>query len=92
MACGNQHTLILTQKGCCFAFGDNSKGQVGTGSSSTIKLPTLVESLPKAVKVRAGEFSAALTVENELYYWGTGAFGSFPKPQSMGPQERLLDF
>ena len=31
VACGTEHTLVLTEKGDVFAMGSNSKGQLGTG-------------------------------------------------------------
>jgi alpha-tubulin suppressor-like RCC1 family protein len=64
VACGTNFTLVLTQKGTCYAFGDNSQGQIGTGEASKepVKLPMWVEALPKSVKIRAGQFAAALTV------------------------------
>ena len=30
-ACGEEHTIVLTQKGEVYAFGSNRKGQLGTG-------------------------------------------------------------
>lgn len=30
-ACGEEHTIVLTQKGEVYAFGSNRRGQLGTG-------------------------------------------------------------
>ena len=35
VACGQMHTLAVTNKGLVFAWGDNTKGQLGLGSSDT---------------------------------------------------------
>lgn len=34
IACGEMHTLLLTNQGEIYAMGDNSKGQIGTGTTS----------------------------------------------------------
>lgn len=31
-------------------------------------------------KIRAGQFSASLSVDNQLYLWGCGTFGDFYTP------------
>lgn len=64
VACGLSHTLVLTQNGHVYAMGDNRKGQLGTDSTSErgSSLPTYIEvlSFMKMVKIRAGNFSAAM--------------------------------
>lgn len=34
MACGDAHTLVLTENGEVWTFGDNSRGQLGFGNTS----------------------------------------------------------
>jgi alpha-tubulin suppressor-like RCC1 family protein len=59
--------------------GSNTRGQLGTGSTSKkgCALPTFLEELSfsKMVKVRAGNFSASLSSDGQLYVWGEGCFG-----------------
>lgn len=54
--------------------GDNSQGQLGAGciSSEGASIPTFIAVLQKdkIVAVRAGSFSAALSVDNKLFLWG----------------------
>ena len=64
VACGQDHSLVLTQKGEIYAMGSNIKGQLGTGGPSRgMSLPTFIEELSftRMVKIRAGFFSASLS-------------------------------
>lgn len=64
-ACGEEHTVVLTQNGEIYTMGSNARGQLGTGTSSNkgSPLPTFIEELSfsKMIKVRAGTFSACLS-------------------------------
>jgi hypothetical protein len=42
-------------------------------------------------KVRAGPFSAAISIDNQLYLWGCGAFGEFYTPHRV-KSVQALDF
>ena len=92
-ACGEEHTIILTQKGEVFAFGSNRKGQLGTGQPSKgCALPTFLEELSfsRMIKVRAGSFSASLSSDGQLYVWGEGTFGQFYTPHRI-KSAKVLD-
>lgn len=39
------------------------------------------------MKVKAGSFSAALTVEQEILIWGSGEFGQVQVPIKVSPSE-----
>lgn len=39
------------------------------------------------VKIKAGSFSAALTVEQEILIWGSGEFGQVQTPIRISPSE-----
>ena len=57
VACGQMHTLAVTSKGLVFAWGGNTKGQLGLGSSDTTshKHPRcIVNHLPKQLKYLEG--------------------------------------
>ncbi|KAM8903194.1 E3 ISG15--protein ligase HERC5-like isoform 2-T2 [Spinachia spinachia] len=43
IACGRRHTLVLGTSGQMWAFGNGSKGQIGTGRSEDSLAPTLVQ-------------------------------------------------
>ena len=45
IACGSEHTFILTQKGEVYSWGLNIKGQLGLGMYENVSYPTLVYSL-----------------------------------------------
>lgn len=73
VACGQEHSLVLTQKGEIYAMGANTKGQLGTGGpSKSMSLPTFIEELSftNMIKIRAGYFSASLSSDGQLYVWG----------------------
>lgn len=93
VACGEEHTIALTDKGEVFAFGSNRTGQLGTGQPSKgCALPTFLEELSfsRMVKVRAGSFSAALGADSQLYVWGEGTFGQFYAPHRI-KSAKVLD-
>ena len=67
VACGEAHTLVVTSIGQLFTMGLNSTGQLGIGKASFNgnPLPTFLEELAftRIIKVRAGQFSAAMSSE-----------------------------
>ena len=97
IACGTEHSLVLTQKGEIYAMGSNTKGQLGTGGPTRgSALPVFIEELSftRVSKVRAGFFSAALSSDGQLYVWGQGSFGEFYTPHRVKSAKKLdiLDF
>ena len=83
------HTLVLTEQGEIYAFGDNSRSQLGTGHCSGFSpLPTFLEDLAetKIIKVRAGQFSAAMSIREEVFIWGEGYFGKHQSPKFIKKQ------
>ncbi|CAL8302008.1 unnamed protein product, partial [Gadus morhua 'NCC'] len=51
IACGDEHTALVTENGKLFVFGSNNWGQLGLGSKSSVTKPTCVKAL-KSEKVR----------------------------------------
>uniref|UniRef100_A0A4W6EWK4 X-linked retinitis pigmentosa GTPase regulator n=1 Tax=Lates calcarifer TaxID=8187 RepID=A0A4W6EWK4_LATCA len=51
IACGDEHTALITENGKLFMFGSNNWGQLGLGSKLTVKKPTCVKAL-KSEKVQ----------------------------------------
>lgn len=83
LACGEDHSVVLTRSGEIYTMGSNARGQLGTGSPSRGQnVPCLLKELSfiRMTKVRAGQFSAAVSVDGQLYIWGCGAFGEFYTP------------
>ncbi len=81
------HSLALTSTGAVYAWGDNSDGQLGDGSTVEAKTPVPVD-LPAGVVVTAiaagdgsdngleGGYSLALTSTGAIYAWGNDASGN----------------
>lgn len=59
-------------------------------------MPTFLEELAftRIVKVRAGQFSAAMSSEGQLYVWGEGVFGKFHSPHRIksGKSLEIVEF
>lgn len=51
IACGDEHTALITENGKLFMFGSNNWGQLGLGSKASVNKPTCVKAL-KSEKVR----------------------------------------
>ncbi|XP_062236253.1 X-linked retinitis pigmentosa GTPase regulator-like isoform X3 [Platichthys flesus] len=51
IACGDEHTALITENGKLFMFGSNNWGQLGLGSKLTVNKPTCVKAL-KSEKVQ----------------------------------------
>ena len=84
---GCTHTVALTSKGHVLAWGDNSLGQLGNGSTVSsdtpvrAKLPTARKSPPSPAGCR---FSLALTSKGHVLAWGDNADGQFGNGTTTG--------
>jgi len=80
VAAGAYHTVAIRGDGTLWAWGDNSKGQLGQGeeSPSEIHLPVLVAHPDKRtwVSVAAGYWhTLAIDVDGKLWAWGDNSKG-----------------
>ncbi|KAH3761042.1 ADPribosylation factor subfamily protein [Pelomyxa schiedti] len=85
VACGDNHTAIITETGALYTFGDNKSGQLGTGDNSPRNSPTLVVfglSTTAAVRQVAaggaygqGHTIALLADTGSMYSWGANNYG-----------------
>ena len=97
VSCGDNYTLILTDSGELHTTGDNSRGQLACGSVMLRNRlePRLVEELSftRLIKVRAGAFCAALSIEGRFFMWGEGVFGQLdaPKAINLPPKTEVED-
>lgn len=90
VACGDTHTLVVTQMGGLYSFGRNQNGQLGLGTRDDALAPQHVEALQghKVVSVSCGaEHSLAATDKGEVYAWGWGRYGNLGTGEV---QDRLL--
>jgi alpha-tubulin suppressor-like RCC1 family protein len=80
-AVGHRHTLVVTESGAVWAFGDDRHGQLGLGrggggNGDDGAAPRLLQALRGSpiVGVAAGaEHSLAVTASGEVLSWGAGA-------------------
>lgn len=72
---GYQHTCAILN-GQVWCWGDNSKGQLGTGDTTDRDEPTLVGGLlsgKKATAIAAGKTHTCAIAETNVYCWGNNA-------------------
>ncbi len=76
VAAGFDFTLALKADGTVWAWGDNTHGQLGNGSSADALEPVPVEGLMSIVGLAAGKWHAlALRSDGTLWGWGYNAYG-----------------
>lgn len=79
IACGQYHTLALTNSGDLYSFGSNMYGQLGLGyESEKVTKPTLVKSLrgiPIAQLACGANHSFILSTSGSIYGFGKNLFG-----------------
>ena len=77
MSAGSSHTLLIDAEGNIWAFGNNSTGQLGDGSTVSKDIPVMVYSKNwsgKAMSVAAGNSqSLALLEDGTVLMWGYGS-------------------
>lgn len=74
IATGKYHSLVSTEDGRLLAWGDNSKGQIGNGTTIQQNVP--VQIMDNIYQVAAGDYTSyALTYSGLLYGWGDNSHG-----------------
>lgn len=93
ISAGKAHSLALKNDGTLWAWGKNSKGQLGLGHFDSVPIPTQVGSSTDWIKIEAaGETSLALSQSHQVWLWGDnlqGQLGHFDDVLSEVPL--LLD-
>ncbi len=73
---GANHSLAVGSDGTLLAWGNNSAGQLGIGSTMNQRTPVMVAGLTNVVAAAAGgNFSIALTSDGTVWAWGDNALG-----------------
>ncbi|GFO54927.1 hypothetical protein GMSM_19340 [Geomonas sp. Red276] len=76
VAAGGYHSLALMPDGSVSAWGSNSHGQLGDGSTQDEVLPVTVSGLSQVVAIAAGnDHSLALKRDGTVWAWGAGYRG-----------------
>ncbi len=69
VAAGEHHSMLLTSTGRIFTWGNNSRGQLGLGSTDSKNSPTLVTSISGFRQIAAGSMhSAAIGSSSDRIY------------------------
>lgn len=71
IACGNNFTVILKSDGSVWAFGANSFGQLGNGTTESNYTPTQIAGLSNIVSI-AAESSTTYAIKSDGTVWGCG--------------------
>ena len=91
VSCGTSHTVVVTDNGNVWAWGDNKCGQLGIGNliSTATPAPLITLDEQEVTHVACGaEHTVVVTIANEVYGFGNGVYdqlglgtlGIFPKP------------
>ncbi|KAI9910614.1 hypothetical protein PsorP6_010360 [Peronosclerospora sorghi] len=86
VSCGGFHALATDVNGYVFAWGSNTRGQVGLVSSvsaTIVQAPSIVESLRGVYvnSVACGEYhSLALSSDGCVFSWGCNKYGQLGRP------------
>ncbi|MDO7847312.1 T9SS type A sorting domain-containing protein [Hymenobacter sp. M29] len=84
-AAGTGHSLSIHADGTLWATGDNSYGQLGTGSTTSNSAWVQVGTATNWVQVAAGTFhSLGLRADGTLYAWGRNEYGELGNATNNG--------
>jgi alpha-tubulin suppressor-like RCC1 family protein len=75
VAVGGSHACSLSEDGAIYCWGQNSAGQLGNGSTTTISTPQRAQTNLVAGVAAGGAHTCAVSVSGEVSCWGTNDFG-----------------
>jgi hypothetical protein len=76
VAAGSFHTMLLKTDGTLWAWGDNSSGQLGDGTTTNKSSPTQVGTVTNWSTISAGDsHTVAIKTDGTLWAWGDNSRG-----------------
>jgi len=76
IAAGNLHTVAVKSDGTVWAWGSNSTGQLGNGTTTDSNVPVQVSGLAHVIAVAAGSsHTVALDSDGTVRAWGDNTYG-----------------
>lgn len=76
LAVGLDHTCALLESATVACWGENGRGQLGTGTTVDSSVPVAVPGLPRIAAVDSGgSHTCALTTTGGVKCWGSNAYG-----------------
>jgi len=75
VAGGRTHSLALKGDGTVWAWGDNSEGGIGDGTTTRRLVPVQVPGVAGIVAIDAGRHSVALRNDGTVWAWGSNGYG-----------------
>lgn len=70
IACGENHSMIMTVSGNVYSWGDNTHGQLGQGDTTPRFRPELIRAIraSRAIKISCGKNHSAIIAQNGLLF------------------------
>ena len=73
---GKAHTCALHESGQVYCWGDNSDGQLGLGTTQSVSVPTLVNTMFRFTSIDTGDaHTCGIDEQGDVWCWGRNAFG-----------------
>lgn len=81
VACGFQHTAVITEDGDVYTWGNGKSGALGHGNWDQVSLPKKVDKISNIVKIGCGiDFTICMDKDGKLYSWGFNRYGQLCVP------------
>lgn len=79
LAIGSSFVLALDRDGVVFSWGENARGQLGTGDLEPRSEPAILALDASVSQIAAGAHTSfAITDSGQMYGWGGNAYGELP--------------